>query len=155
MKKLTTSLVLSIVFPATMCVAQNKMDQTDSIRIQKQVRDLHEDLADLKQQREKLLLQIPRDSIGLEKAIEASHDWQIKSRNSARKAVGGTISENKRSEKDARSAKQATVEAEEYEGKLQKERQKLTHLTEKIAKVEEKIMSLQAKISGTSDDVQH
>jgi len=118
---------------------------TDSAKIARKIKDLNEDLANLKSQLAEVQKKIPIDSVNLENLLSKSHDAQLDSKKAAKDAVGGDVGDAKKAEKEAKRAADATDDAHDAQSLLDDDRKTLKKLNKRIEKTQEKLNKLQTQ----------
>jgi peptidoglycan hydrolase CwlO-like protein len=125
--------------------ASFKADTVDSVKFNKKVAKLKVDLTELTSELSKVQNQIPVDSAKAAETVQKSHNAQEKSKDKAKDAVGGSVSDAKKAEKSAKDAENATDDANDATKQLEKDRKKVKSLTKDIAKTQKKLDDLMKK----------
>lgn len=116
--------------------------QKDTAKINKQVRALKTKLASLTAQLAVVQKRIPEDSVKMQQYLEKSHDAQVKSKKSAKNAVGGDVGDARKAEKLAKKAASLTDDANDATRQLEKDRKKEKNLTSDIEETQKKLDKL-------------
>ena len=147
MRKLTLLLTLLISFSVYSKASEHPQTDTmkrDTVKINRKLKSLNEDLADYKAELVKIQNQVPVDSVALITATSKSEDALAASKKAANNAVGGDLSDAKSAEKKAKKAADASDDANDAKKQLESDRKTIKKLNKKIEKTQKKIDKLQA-----------
>lgn len=144
MKKIILTLIVVFAFMHLhAATGLQKEDGTDTAKINKQIKKVNLNLADLQTQLLEVRTRIPVDSVKLESALERSHTAQVKSKKRSEQAVGGDMDDVKLAEKQAKKAASETSDAEDAAKKLDGDRKAEKKLLKKIEKAKKDLDELQ------------
>jgi len=144
MKKIILSLIILVTtINLYAAVGINRGDGTDTVKINKKIKKISLNMADLQDQLLEVRTRIPVDSVKLESALEKSHAAQVKSKKRSEQAVGGDMDDVKLAEKQAKKAANETSDAEDASKKLESDRKKEKKLVKQIEKAKKELDKLQ------------
>ncbi|MDB5156200.1 MAG: hypothetical protein JWR50_907 [Mucilaginibacter sp.] len=144
MKKIILSLIILITSINLHAAAGiNRGDGTDTVKINKQIKKINLNMADLQDQLLEVRTRIPVDSVKLESALGKSHAAQVKSKKRSEQAVGGDMDDVKLAEKQAKKAANETSDAEDASKNLESDRKSEKKLVKQIEKAKKELDKLQ------------
>jgi hypothetical protein len=143
MKKLIFILIIISCALVSQSAAAYTPIQTDTVKLNKQIKKLNLKMADLNSQLIETRTRIPVDSVKLESALTRSHEAQVKSKKRSEQAVGGDMDDVKLAEKQARKASKETSAAEDATKQLESDRKKVKDLQKQLIKTQQELDKLQ------------